>query len=69
MSTMSLVEMKQYMDSFNIKQNDIAKKADCSPAAVSLVLNGKSRSKRICDIIETTIKNAEKEQTNESTES
>lgn len=39
------------MQQFGIKQKFIAKRANVSPAAVSLVTNGKSKSQRIENII------------------
>lgn len=42
-----------------VKQGQIAKKAKVTPAAVSLVLRGKSTSARIVDIAEELIKKAE----------
>jgi transcriptional regulator with XRE-family HTH domain len=46
-----MTELKQLIEKAGLKQKDIAKKARCSPVAVSLVVNGKSVSARIEQII------------------
>lgn len=43
--------LKRMLFEAGIKQKHIAKKANVSPAAVSLVVNGKSTSKWITDVI------------------
>ena len=45
------MNLKELMQQAGIKQKYIAKKAKVSPAAVSLVTNGKSKSQRIEDLI------------------
>ena len=47
----SSLSLKELMQQAGIKQNDIAKKAKVSPAAVSLIANGKSKSMRIENLI------------------
>lgn len=47
------------MKQAGVKQKDIAKKANVSPAAVSLVSRGLSVSKRLTDMIEEEIKKKE----------
>jgi predicted transcriptional regulator len=55
--------LSELMREYGIKQKSIAKIAKVSPAAVSLVVNGKSKSARIEDIIKEEIakKKQEKE--------
>ena len=59
--------LSELMREFGIKQKSIAKIAKVSPAAVSLVVNGKSKSGRIEGIImeEITKKKQEKEKMTE----
>ncbi|MFW5970485.1 MAG: helix-turn-helix domain-containing protein [Desulfovermiculus sp.] len=54
-----MTDLKQLMEKAGLKQVDIAKKAKCSPAAVSLVVNGKSVSARIDQIIRDECKEAQ----------
>jgi predicted transcriptional regulator len=48
--------LNEKMKEAGVKQSDIAKKANVSPAAVSLVSRGLSASKRITELIEEEIK-------------
>ncbi|MFW5872137.1 MAG: hypothetical protein ACOCUT_03435 [bacterium] len=48
--------LSERMKEAGVKQADIAKKANVSPAAVSLVSRGLSVSKRITELIEEEIK-------------
>jgi transcriptional regulator with XRE-family HTH domain len=46
-----MTELRRLMEEAGLKQRDIARKAKCSPAAVSLVANGRSVSARIEKVI------------------
>lgn len=48
--------LQDRMREAGVKQIDIARKANVSPAAISLVSRGLSTSKRITDLIEEEIK-------------
>lgn len=54
--------LSELMREYGIKQKSIAKIAKVSPAAVSLVVNGKSKSGRIESIIMEEITKKKKEQ-------
>jgi uncharacterized protein YbcC (UPF0753/DUF2309 family) len=45
-------DLKKKMKKYDIKQNEIARKANVSAAAISLVVSGKSKSKRIIALIQ-----------------
>jgi transcriptional regulator with XRE-family HTH domain len=48
--------MKRKMEELGITQREIAKKAKVTPAAISLIVNGKSKSQRIEQMIQEEIK-------------
>jgi transcriptional regulator with XRE-family HTH domain len=55
--------LREMLQQAGITQKQIAQKANVSPAAVSLIVSGKSKSKRIEDIIkEETAKAMDKKQ-------
>jgi len=57
------LSLREMLQQAGITQKQIAQKANVSPAAVSLIVSGKSKSKRIEDIIkEETAKAMEKKQ-------
>ena len=52
------LSLREMLDKAGITQKNIAEKAKVSPAAVSLVVAGKSKSKRIEDIIREEVEKA-----------
>ena len=52
------MSLRDMMAKASIKQKYIAQKAKVSPAAVSLIVAGKSKSKRIEDLIREEVKKA-----------
>ena len=52
------LSLREMLDKAGITQKKIAEKAKVSPAAVSLVVAGKSKSKRIEDIIREEVEKA-----------
>jgi transcriptional regulator with XRE-family HTH domain len=57
------LSLREMLQQAGITQKQIAQKANVSPAAVSLIVSGKSKSKRIEDIIkEESAKAMEKKQ-------
>ena len=45
------MSLRELLQEAGLTQKHIAKKANCSPAAVSLIVHGKSKSQRIENII------------------
>ena len=52
------LSLREMLDKAGITQKKIAEKANVSPAAVSLVVAGKSKSKRIEDLIREEVEKA-----------